>query len=104
MTNIYNIHQYKFIACILPIYFRIELYIDEMYNVNPYNLMALKRFSAITFTILHINIFEGFKDFRSKINLYISHLAPTSYLSKVILLAYPHNGWFYELQLRYNSV
>ena len=56
----------------LPIRFKIELYIDETYDINYFlNLTTLQRFLVATFPSLHIDIFDGFKAIHSKINRYI---------------------------------
>lgn len=56
----------------LPIRFKIELYIDETYDINYFlNLTTLQRFLVATFPSLHIDIFDGIKAIRSKINRYI---------------------------------
>lgn len=59
----------------LPIRYKIELYINETYDINYFiNLTALKRFLAVSFPTLHIDIFDSFKAIRSKINRYIKSL------------------------------
>ena len=59
----------------LPIRFKIELYIDETYDINYFlNLTTLQRFLVTTFPSLHIDIFDGIKAIRSKINRHIKSL------------------------------
>lgn len=59
----------------LPIRFKIELYIDETYDINYFlNLTTLQRFLVATFPSLHIDIFDGIKAIRSKINRHIKSL------------------------------
>ena len=59
----------------LPIRFKIELYIDETYDINYFlNLTTLQRFLVATFPSLHIDIFDGIKTICSKINLHIKSL------------------------------
>jgi len=56
----------------LPIRFKLELYINETYSIKYFiNLMTLKQFLTKTFPTLYIDIFDGFKAVRSKINRYI---------------------------------
>ena len=59
----------------LPIRFKIELYIDETYDINYFlNLTTLQRFLVATFPSLHLDIFDGIKAIRSKINRHIKSL------------------------------
>lgn len=59
----------------LPIRFKIELYIDETYDINYFlNLTTLQRFLVATFPSLHIDIFDGIKTICSKINHHIKSL------------------------------
>ena len=59
----------------LPIRFKIELYIDETYDINYFlNLTTLQRFLVATFPSLHIDIFDGIKVIHSKINRHIKSL------------------------------
>lgn len=59
----------------LPIRFKIELYIDETYDINYFlNLTTLQRFLVATFPSLHIDIFDGIKAISSKINRHIKSL------------------------------
>lgn len=59
----------------LPIRFKIELYIDETYDINYFlNLTTLQRFLVTAFPLLHIDIFDGIKTICSKINLHIKSL------------------------------
>ncbi|WP_298712158.1 hypothetical protein [uncultured Veillonella sp.] len=59
----------------LPIRFKIELYIDETYDINYFlNLTTLQRFLVTAFPLLHIDIFDGIKTICSKINRHIKSL------------------------------
>ena len=59
----------------LPIRFKIELYIDETYDINYFlNLTTLQRFLVVTFPSLQIDIFDGIKAICSKINRHIKSL------------------------------
>lgn len=59
----------------LPIRFKIELYIDETYDINYFlNLTTLQQFLATAFPLLHIDIFDSIKTICSKINRHIKSL------------------------------
>ena len=59
----------------LPIRFKIELYINETYDINYFlNLTTLQQFLVATFPSLHIDIFDDIKAIRSKINRHIKSL------------------------------
>lgn len=59
----------------LPMRFKVELYVDESYNINYFvNLTALQKFLVSLFPNLHLNVFDSYKAVRSKVNRYVKSL------------------------------